>query len=309
MDKKTYFYIDDVIWPFRDLTRQRPDSIYDHPFLGMLKRVHDETDMKVQLNVFLRTDYYYGTDEFCLSEMTDAYKKEWEEASDWLKFGFHAKQEFPDYPHINASYEDVKKIFDETKREVVRFAGEKSMTYGVTPHWMPMSRDGVRALYDSGVRIMNVSVGDRAPYNGDPFSLPYGHAGRLLQNRQPETETYTRRSLDVAIERSLCAYNHLSEEDAERTRYTSEAVLDKETGMRFKVLCNASCLNLSKLENIEKEIRESAKGEWLCTATHEQYFYPDYYAYQPDYPDKVLLMAKTVRELGYRFVFAEELAE
>ncbi len=307
MDKRAYFFIDDVIWLFRDLTRRREASIYDNSFLGMMKDVHDKTGMKVQLNVFLRTDYYYGADEFWLSEMTDAYKKEWEEASDWLKFGFHARQEFPDYPHINASYDDVKKIFDETKREIVRFAGEKSMTYGVTPHWMPMSRDGVRALYDAGVRIMNVSVGDRTPYNGDPFSLPYGHAGRLQQNRKPETETYTRRSLDVAIARSLCAYNHLSEEDAERTRYTTESILDKETGMRFKAFSNSSCLNLSKLENIEKEIRESAKGEWLGAATHEQYFYSDYYAYQPDYPEKVLTMAQTIKDLGYRFVFAEEL--
>ena len=111
MNKKAYFYIDDVIWLFRDLTRMRPKSIYDNAFMKVLKKAHDLYGMKVQLNVFLRTDFYYGNDEFYLAETPDCYKAEFEEASDWLKFGFHSKQEFPDYPFVNASYEDVKKDY------------------------------------------------------------------------------------------------------------------------------------------------------------------------------------------------------
>jgi len=58
MSPKTYFYIDDVIWLFRDLTRQRPSSIFDHPFLAGLKSAHDKYGLKVQLNCFYRTDYF-----------------------------------------------------------------------------------------------------------------------------------------------------------------------------------------------------------------------------------------------------------
>ena len=93
--KKCYFYIDDVIWVFRDLTRLKPASLFDNPFMAMLKKAHDENGLKVQLNVFYRTDFYYGDDEFSLADMTDAYKAEWEAAADWLKLGFHSKQEFP----------------------------------------------------------------------------------------------------------------------------------------------------------------------------------------------------------------------
>ena len=50
-------------------------------------------------------DSFYGNDKFNLSQMTDAYKAEFEAASDWLKFAFHARQEFPDYPYINANYD------------------------------------------------------------------------------------------------------------------------------------------------------------------------------------------------------------
>ena len=30
--KKAHFLIDDVIWVLRDITRQRPNSLFDNPF-------------------------------------------------------------------------------------------------------------------------------------------------------------------------------------------------------------------------------------------------------------------------------------
>ena len=90
MSKKYFFsFIDDAIWIFRDLTRQRPQSMFDHPFLAVLKNAYERWGLKTQINLFYRTDYFYGMDEFNLSEMTDCYKMEWEAASDWLKLGRH----------------------------------------------------------------------------------------------------------------------------------------------------------------------------------------------------------------------------
>jgi len=126
LEKKAFFFIDDVIWTLRDLTRNKPASLFDNPFLKVLKTAHDLYGLKVQLNVFYRTDFYYGDDEFTLADVTDAYRAEWEAASDWLKLAFHAKQEFPDYPFVNADYDTVKHVFDVTQKEVFRFAGEKS---------------------------------------------------------------------------------------------------------------------------------------------------------------------------------------
>ena len=79
--KKCFLYIDDVVFVFRDIARQKPKSIYDHPFMAMLKKAHDLYGMKIQLNVFLRTDFFYGSDEFTLSDMPDCYKEEWTAAS------------------------------------------------------------------------------------------------------------------------------------------------------------------------------------------------------------------------------------
>ena len=52
MDKNSTFVIDDVIWVFRDLTRQKPASLFDNPFLNMLREAHDTYGLKVQLNIF-----------------------------------------------------------------------------------------------------------------------------------------------------------------------------------------------------------------------------------------------------------------
>jgi len=293
----------------RDITRQRPASLFDNPFLKTLKIAHEKYGVKTQLNLFWRTDYFYGDDEFTLAEMTDAYKAEWEEASDWLKMSFHAKQEFPDYPHVNAKYEDVKTIFENIRREVTRFAGEKSFTYGITPHWGPMSYDGVRALYDCGVRVMWCTYGEKYEYNGDPASLPYGHAMRLLNNRQPDAGVYSRGSRDVAINNSIACYNHLTTEQVEEISGSLRYIVDEKTGMGFKKFGSASALNLIPYNEIENDFAPRLDDEFFCAADHEQYFYSDYLAYQPDYSDKIYKMGEVLKNSGYEFFFVEEIVK
>lgn len=307
MKKRAYFFIDDVIWVFRDLARQKPASLFDNPFMRLLKEGHDRYGMKVQLNVFYRTDFFYGRDEFTLADMTDAYKAEFEAASHWLKLGFHAKQEFPDYPYINADYADVKADLEDIKREVFRFAGEASFAHAVIPHWLPISKDACQALYDGGIRLLAMSSGPRTPYNGDPSVLPYGHAARLLQNRKPETALYTRPGRDIAIAASICGYNHI-ESPSPQLKTTFAMHFDAKTGLYFKPFGGTgACLNLIKEDELEACYRPLKDYEFVGYAVHEQYFYPDYYAYQPDYANKLLGAAKILQENGYTYFFIEEL--
>ncbi len=112
MEKISYFFIDDVIWVLRDIARQNPKSIFDNAYMKMLKRAHDDNGLTVQLNLFYRTDFFYGNDEFTLSEMPDTYKDEFQANKDWLRLAFHAKQEYPDYHYVNATYQDVKDNFE-----------------------------------------------------------------------------------------------------------------------------------------------------------------------------------------------------
>ena len=56
----------------------------------------------------------------------------------------------------------------------------------------------------------------------------------------------------------------------------------------------------------EGELARQADKEHVVFADHEQYFYRDYLAYQPDYAEKIFKAAGYLRRLGYEFVFIED---
>jgi len=290
----------------RDITRQKPASLFDNSFMKMLKTAHDKYGMKVQLNLFYRTDSFYGYDMFSLADVTDAYKAEFEANSDWLKLAFHALEEFPDYPHVNASYEDTKWLFENIEKEVFRFAGKNSFAYSVCPHWLPMSKAAVKALKDCGVKLLDATRGDPEEYNGDPFSLPYGHAARLLQNRQPETKVFSRGGRDVAIDNSVCGYNHITMAQYNETFDTLKTIYNEEIGIPFKTYCS-TCLNTTPLSEFDEEFAPLIDREYVGICDHEQYFYSDYLAYQPDYGDKIMKMCEILTSNGFEFICGEDI--
>ena len=303
---KAGMYIDDVIWVFRDLTRQRPKSLFGNPLLGALKEAHERYGLKVQLNCFYRTDFFYGIDEFSLADMTDAYRDEWRSSRDWLRLGFHAYQEFPDYPFINSGYADVATSFDRVFDSVKRFAGEDVFTYALVGHWLPFSKEGCRALRDRGVKLVACTDGVRYAYNGDRGELPYGHAFRVESNRRPETALFRREHYDPALLSSACGYNHLCPGQFEKTWGTFSHVYDRAMGIGFKRFRNGPMLNLCTPEKVREGMEAAAASEFLVFADHEQYFYKDYYGYQPDYVEKIFLASRMAHEAGREFVFIED---
>ena len=143
-----HFFIEDNIWFLRDLNRDRPASVFEHPYLAMLKKLHEKYGMKVQLDIF------YSTDNFDLCDMTDVYKAEWQANADWLRFGFHARSEFPCYIYQNASYDEVFEDCNKIHREIIRFAGEECLSYYTSVHFAAISEEGKRALHDCGIKGM-----------------------------------------------------------------------------------------------------------------------------------------------------------
>ncbi len=306
--KTASFFIDDAIWFLRDLARQRPKSLFDNAFLKPLKEAHDRYGLKLQINLFYRTDFFYGMDEFTLAEVPDSYKAEWQANKDWLRLGFHSLQEFPDYPWVNIDYADVKKLFGMIKGEIDRFAGEGVFTTALVPHWCPMSKDGCRALKDCGIKLMECSVGPRYRYDGDRNRLPYGHGLRLENNRKPEAAFFWRDSRDAAIMSSICSYNHISSEQSGATANSRRYVRDAETGMCFKHLFgDAPVLNLVDVPTLRADTEKLLGKEHLVFSDHEQYFFKDYFAYQSDYMEKVLEMSRMMHANGYGFIFIEDL--
>ena len=303
-------FVDDCIWFLRDVARMKPKSIFDTPFLGAFKKIHDATGLKVQFNMFYRTDFFYGMDEFSLADMPATYKAEFQDNADWIKFGLHSLQEFPDYPWISADYKDVAKCLAMIRGEVDRFAGDNMFARFLLPHWVPMSKDGVKALVDGGIKMMVVSCGNRFAWNGDPSVLPYGHDFRLMNNRKPETALYTRISNNVAISASLAGYNHITTEQFASIAKYARYLHDPDTGMNFTNSCTPpmSVLNLLPLKGLPRDLEATEGCEFVGYGNHEQYFFKDYFLHQPDYMQREALVAKTLKERGYRFIFMEELA-
>ena len=78
------FYIDDVIFVFRELARNRPKSCWSHPLFSAFKEAHEKYGLKAQFNIFYRNDFYYGARgaEFTLKDMPDTWRDEFQSAKD-----------------------------------------------------------------------------------------------------------------------------------------------------------------------------------------------------------------------------------
>ena len=144
------------------------------------------------------------------------------------------------------------------------------------------------------------AVGDARPAVRVRRRLAAPLRARHARGGQPQARGY--RTLDA----SICGYNHLTWEQYNATTGKFKAVYDRKTRLLYKKFCNTIFLNQYGLEEIEGELARQADKEHVVFADHEQYFYRDYLAYQPDYAEKIFKAAGYLRRRGYEFVFIED---
>ena len=136
--------IDDNIRVFQDLAAKPYTSLFENDYLKLLRSLHEEFGSKIQLNI------YYEEKDFRLTEMPDRYKPEWEAASDWLRLSFHARSN--DTRYKDCDYSTMHEDCSAVHREILRFAGEKSLSYFTTIHYVACPKEGVEALRDCGIK-------------------------------------------------------------------------------------------------------------------------------------------------------------
>ncbi|MBI5009427.1 MAG: hypothetical protein HZB98_07235, partial [Bacteroidia bacterium] len=138
--------LDDNIWFMKDISinSSKYKSLFENPYLGFLRDVHNQFGTKIHINL------YYQTDGFNLSQMTTKFRNEWRENSEWLRLSFHALQNDPDRPYINAGYDEVSRDCELVKEQIRRFAGDELMGPVTTLHWGEARVEGCRALRDHG---------------------------------------------------------------------------------------------------------------------------------------------------------------
>ena len=144
MGKHFIFTIDDNIRFFEETEKNALASIFDNPYLAMLKRLHRKYSVKIQLNLF------YEKKSFNLSMFSNKYAREFDEASDWLKLSFHSKLENIN-PYKESGYDEVYRDGAAVNLEILRFAGERSLGKTTTLHFCTATKEGLSALYDIGI--------------------------------------------------------------------------------------------------------------------------------------------------------------
>jgi hypothetical protein len=256
--------LDDNIWFLRDINNnaEKYKSIFENPYLGFLKEVHNTYGTKIHLNL------YYQTDGFNLSQMTDKFKYEWRDNAGWLRLSFHALQNDPDRPYINAGYDQVKKDCIMVKEQINRFAGEELMGPVTTLHWGAAGVEGCRALRDQGYLAL---------------------AG-YFNAEGPETVSYY-----LGDEKRLHVNNRFIWRD------------NKEGIIFSRMALVINTVKLGEILPYLSSLRSNAhKPAYVDLMIHEQYFYPFYVAYQPDYRQKVLTAVRWAADSGYKPAFLSE---
>ena len=89
---------DDTIGSLYDLYTNNRQSIFDSPFFGALKSMHDTYGCVFSCYCFL---HYLDTDEattlYSLRDVPNTWASEFESNSDWLRFGFHSVNNYTTY--------------------------------------------------------------------------------------------------------------------------------------------------------------------------------------------------------------------
>lgn len=138
----------------KEITENQYQSMFDHPYLAMYRRLHKEFDLKIQLNLF------YRMENFDLSQMNDAYYEEWKENSDWLKLSFHSDFENIK-PYEDSGYDvvygDCKRVHD----QIIRFASPEALANTTTIHYCLLTEAGLMAMKDNGVCGLLGLFGDK----------------------------------------------------------------------------------------------------------------------------------------------------
>lgn len=217
----------------------------------------------------IHINIYYQTDGFNLSQMTDQYKNEWKENAGWLRLSFHALQNDPDMPYIHADYTEMKRDCERVMEQVRRFAGEELTGPVTTLHWGEATVDGCRALRDIGFKGQ---VGD---FNVD--------------NDLPAVSYYL---------------------DVEKRRHINKRFIWKDNQEDIIFIRSSIIIDCHKAEEIEPFLstikKDPHKSGYIDLLIHEQYFYPFYEAYQPDYRQKVLTSVRWAVNNGYQSAFLSE---
>ena len=124
--KKIHFSIDDFGTALADITvnKNKYNSIFENKTFALFKELHEKYGY-----VFSCYCYTNGTthNQIDISTVTTNFKKEFEKCSDWLKFGFHGKDDDTKFTGATG-LGTFTNLVTKCHNAIKNFAGEKSLT-------------------------------------------------------------------------------------------------------------------------------------------------------------------------------------
>ena len=267
---KTYrLGVDDVIWCLENIWRNQ--DTYTSIFDDPFLRLY--RDLHAQYGTPVHMHIYYENDDgsFNLTKFPDKYKKEFQANGDWLKFTFHSYKDKPDSPYKYASYEQVMRDGRLVEAEILRFAGKEVMSNITSQHWADSNREATRAFRNLGYRVID------GYFSFDPKGEPY--VSYYLNKEQAAHAS----SRDFWVDNS------------ENLIFVKDDII----------------INEVPLQEIDAYMDRISAAENHCfhyLLIHEQYFYEHYYAYEPDYRERIFAAVDWCHRNGYRPATLTEVA-
>jgi len=254
--KSFCFTMDDNIRFLKEISLQKRSSMFEHPYLAMLRSLHDWFGIKIQLNLF------YRMEGFDLTQVDACYAEEWRKNADWLKLSFHSDVENV-RPYEHAPYVEVFRDCYAVHEQILRFASAASLAQTTTVHYCRTTSDGLEALSHNGVKGLLGLFGDEA-HPSTSYGLEENKAALIRGGEILSQGNISFASIDMVI-------------------------------------------NTVKLEDIVPKLTAFMDRPSLRVMIHEQYFYEDYRAYQPDFEEKLRTVFGLLCNAGYQSCFFEEL--
>ncbi len=302
-DKKSFrrsnFYIDDHIFCFTDLAKERPRSAFDHFYFKGLKDIHEQFGTKFTLNCF----YHNAHNEFLLKDMPDIWKSEFEDNAAWLRFSFHSYSEFPDRPYCEASAEEFGRDWEMVQNEIHRFAGEKSFIPPVVIHWANIHPAVAQEMVRRGTRCYSTAL--RPRIMGGPSLSERQNGGNMANVEKRSLSGIDKDTGTLGMKLHYGIGEDVDYLDTNAVYF--DPLLDL-----FFFRASGACCNLVPLDKIPEryaEVAEKAEKygfETFNCASHEQYSFSYYPNYQPDHMARLECAARCVHELGCKPVFFNE---
>ena len=160
-EKWCHISIDDFIIGFKEISQKQVKSIFDCDSFKILKQLHEVYGTKFSLYC-----YYSDGDSFDLSNVPSCYANEFQENSDWLKFGFHAYDENSDYDLIGET--EAQENYEQFVAEMLRICGNdlNCLTRTVRLSSFKGSEKVINALHNStyGIQVLLTADDDRGSY-------------------------------------------------------------------------------------------------------------------------------------------------